>query len=61
MKTLIAISLLLTSCGTIERSITGLTGGLTYKCSMSGVEYVQSDSGIAVHVNLDGKPVGCDK
>ena len=55
----ILIGLLLTGCGTIDRAVTGFTGGFTYKCSKAGVEYVQSDSGIAVHVNRSGKPIGC--
>ena len=52
--------MLLVGCGTCQRRLTGWTGGLTYKCSKSGVEYVQSDSGIAVHLNRDGSPVTCD-
>jgi uncharacterized protein YceK len=61
MKTLVLlISLALSGCGAIERSITGLTGGLTYKCSKSGVEYVQSDSGIAVHLDKNGQPISCE-
>ena len=35
------------------------TGDLTYKCSHQGVEYVQSDSGLAVSLDRDGKPVQC--
>jgi hypothetical protein len=46
-------------CGRLERLATGITGNLSYKCSKSGVEYVQSDSGLAVHVNKDGTPVTC--
>ena len=59
MKIIFAF-LLLASCGQLQRDITRLTGEFTYKCSRSGVEYVQSDSGIAVHVNRDGKPVTCE-
>jgi hypothetical protein len=51
----------LTSCGKIERFMTNLTGELTYKCSRSGVEYVQSDSGLAVSVDTDGRPIKCVK
>lgn len=32
----------------------------TYKCSKSGVEYVQSDSGFAVHIKRDGTPIICE-
>ena len=60
--TILAIVLLLTTgCGRIKRAFTGWTGGLTYKCSKSEVEYVQSDSGIAVHVDQMGKPVPCNR
>lgn len=61
MKTLVLLIglVLFSGCGAIERSITGITGGLTYKCSRSGVEYVQSDSGIAVHLDKNGQPVSC--
>lgn len=47
------------SCGAVQRTITHWTGDLTYKCAKSGVEYVQSDSGLAVHVDPTGKPVSC--
>lgn len=50
---------LLVGCGGLQRSCTHLTGDLTYKCSQSGVEYVQSDSGLAIHLDKDGKPIGC--
>jgi len=51
--------LVLAGCGRIERAWTGLTGGLTYKCSRNGVEYVQSDSGLAVSYDQDGKVIKC--
>lgn len=50
----------LASCGKLDRAITAYTGEFTYKCSKSGVEYVQSDSGIAAHLNPDGSPVKCN-
>lgn len=51
--------LLIVGCGRFERSITAWTGALSYKCSKHGVEYVQSDSGIAVSYNQDGTVVKC--
>ena len=63
MKNLMIIGLvamlLISGCGWFSRVTTGWTGGLTYKCSKSGVEYIQSDSGVAVHVDREGKPVPC--
>ncbi len=51
--------IMLSGCGGVSRIYTNFVGKFTYKCSKSGVEYVQSDSGIAVHVGKDGKPVLC--
>ena len=60
MRFLIFISVLsLTGCGAIDRFFTNVTGNLSYKCSKSGVEYVQSDSGLALHVDANGKPITC--
>lgn len=60
MKFLILIlPFMLIGCGRFERLYTHYTGDLTYKCSRSGVEYVQSDSGLAVHLDRDGKVVQC--
>lgn len=53
------ILVLFTGCGSIQRACVGFTGEFMYKCSKSGVEYVQSDSGTALHVDKDGKPVVC--
>ena len=53
------VCVLLTGCGSISRSCTSLTGGLTYKCSKYGVEYVQSDSGLAVSLDRNGAPILC--
>lgn len=50
----------LSGCGAIERATTKFTGNLTYKCSKHGVEYVQSDSGLAVSVGTNGQPVPCN-
>jgi hypothetical protein len=61
IKYIIAFSLTLTGCGKMERVFTGITGGLTVKCSPSGVEYLQSDSGLAVHLGQNGNPVPCQK
>lgn len=55
----IFLVVLLSGCGAIDRCTTRLTGNLTYKCSSNGVEYVQSDSGLALHVDADGKPTKC--
>lgn len=60
MKTLL-LAFLLTGCGSLERGYTGLTGGLTYKCSKHGVEYIQSDSGLAVSLDKEGRPITCEK
>ena len=55
----IILLLLLTGCGKCQRYITHWTGDLMYKCSRSGVEYVQSDSGIAIHVDRNNNPIPC--
>lgn len=47
-------------CKELNHVATGVTGSLTYKCSKHGVEYIQSDSGIAVSLDRDGKPVKCE-
>jgi len=57
----VLIMLLITSCGYLDRGCTHWTGSLTYKCSESGVQYVQSDSGLALHVDVDNNPVRCQK
>lgn len=51
-KTLLMIlsSTILVGCGSCERARTHYTGELTYKCSKNGFEYVQSDSGLALHL-----------
>lgn len=59
MKFAILSLLLLTGCGQCQRVYTNFTGDLTYKCSKSGVEYVQSDSGLTLHVDRDGRPIPC--
>lgn len=51
---------LASGCGAMQRTYTRWTGDLTYKCSKSGVEYIQSDSGLALHVNVLGFPIRCD-
>lgn len=57
-KLILIVPLLLTGCGSCQRTWTGVTGEFTSKC-FKGVEYVQSDSGIAVAVDRDGKPLAC--
>lgn len=64
MKNFIFVTLFLTGCGSAQRSCTALTGDLQKKCS-NGVEYVQSDSGLAVSYTFDKtsdnlKPVHCN-
>ncbi len=59
MKKVFIIALFLVGCGSVSRACTGFTGNLSYKCSHQGVEYVQSDSGLALSVGSDGHPVGC--
>lgn len=60
MARFILITTLLTGCGSMQRSCTGFTGNLTYKCSKVNTEYVQSDSGIALLVDKHGNPVECE-
>lgn len=61
MKILFVFGVLgLSGCGAVQRTWTGLTNELTRKCE-SGVTYLQSDSGIALLVDREGKPVPCDK
>lgn len=55
----LAAALTLTACGKFERVWTHWTGDLTYKCSRHGVEYVQSDSGLALSVDTSGQVVKC--
>ena len=57
--TLVFMTLSLSSCGAFDRMWTNISGNLTYKCSKSGVEYVQADSGLAVHLDRSGNPVKC--
>lgn len=58
MKYLVFLFLVI-GCGKLDRAITSWTGDFTYKCSKHGVEYVQSDSGIAVSLNQNGETVRC--
>ena len=50
----VGFCLLLSGCGAFERMFVGITGEMTYKCSKHGVEYVQSDSGIARSDDIHG-------
>jgi hypothetical protein len=52
---ILILYLAFSGCGAVERVVTGITGSLTYKCSKHGVEYIQSDSGIAVSYDGEGK------
>jgi hypothetical protein len=56
---MILVAAVFSGCGAADRAFTTWTGELTYKCSQHGVEYVQSNSGIALSVNPDGSPVKC--
>lgn len=46
------LAVFMAGCGLWNRTITKYTGDLTYKCSKHGIEYVQSDSGLAVSYHL---------
>lgn len=48
----------LSGCGGCQRDWTHYTGGLTEKCH-KGITYVQSDSGLALLVDVEGLPVTC--
>lgn len=50
---------MLSGCGAVDRVYTRWTANLTYKCSRQGVEYVQSDSGLALSVDKSGQPIKC--
>jgi hypothetical protein len=61
LKYILFLSLfMLAGCGACERAKTYFTGGLTYKCSRYGTEYVQSDSGLALSIDGSGMPVKCN-
>ena len=34
---------------------------IQYLCAKAGVEYLQTTRGLAVHVDLTGKPMKCDR
>lgn len=51
---------LLSGCGQVSRLWTNLTGELTQKCGPTGVLYVQSDSGLALLVDANNRPVPCE-
>lgn len=58
--TFVLMSWILVGCGPFERWLAGMTGGLSYRCAKSGVEYVQTEVGsIVVLVDADGRPVKC--
>lgn len=52
--------LLLPGCGYISRLYTHWTGDLSYKCAKTGIEYVQSDSGLAMLIDQNGSIVKCE-
>lgn len=57
---LLLLAVISVGCGAFDRLKTRYTGELTYKCSRIGVEYVQSDSGLAVSLDQNGNPVKCN-
>ena len=61
MKALIFIPLMLTmcGCGQLQREWTAWTGETTNKCSEAGTVIVQSDSGITMLLDRNGKTVPC--
>lgn len=56
-----AIIVPLSGCGAMERLFTNITGELSYKCSKTGVEYVQSDSGLAPLYEVNGSLKTCSR
>lgn len=59
MKLLVLLTFLSTaSCGAWNRTYTSITNEATTKC-YNGVTYLQSDSGMALLVDVNGKPVPC--
>ena len=62
MKLIIAgfLFLTITNCGRLQRTYTAYTGEMTEKCHR-GVTVIQSDSGIAILLGIDGKTVACQK
>ena len=59
MKLLIIITIFLSGCGNIKRSISGVTGEPSEYC-YNGVRYLQFPSGATVAVDLNGKPLPCE-
>ncbi len=59
MKTILLVAtIVLSGCGSCQRTYTGITGGLTEKC-FRGVLYLQSDSGLTAALDIDGNPLAC--
>jgi major membrane immunogen (membrane-anchored lipoprotein) len=52
-------SVLLTSCGQVDRSVAAITGGASKTC-VDGVTYLQFTSGATVQLDRTGKPVSCN-
>lgn len=57
-KFILLYFLLLTGCGYVQRLETHYTGNLQSKC-YKGIEYLQSDSGLALSVDANGNPRIC--
>ncbi len=55
----LGLVLLCVGCGSMQRGCAAFTGDFSTRCAPSGAEYLVNDSGIALHVDLDGKPVRC--
>jgi Family of unknown function (DUF6440) len=59
-KTIVLIALLtLTGCGWWDRGVAYVTGYQIICVKETGVKYVTFNTGAAVLIDRDGKPVGC--
>ena len=45
----------------IESALRARELRIQYLCAKAGVEYIQTIRGLAVHVDLTGKPIKCDR
>lgn len=55
------IVLIVVLVAAINRESTKQEQHIEYRCAKSGVEYLETSKGLAVHVYEDGKPVKCDR
>jgi hypothetical protein len=56
---ILCMGLLVSGCGKFSRLYTAYTGNVTFKC-IEGVRYIQSDSGLTLLVDIEGKPKSCE-